>query len=57
VKCYVCTSERNDRDAVGICTNCGAGLCAAHRNDPVVGPGGTAIGCRHRKPESERSAA
>jgi hypothetical protein len=57
LKCYVCAASGSDTNAIGICTNCGAGLCAEHRLEQPIGPGGTTIGCRHRNPDDERRAA
>ena len=56
MNCYVCTAQGTVRAAIGICTYCGTGLCATHRNE-LPGPGGTSIGCRHRQPDEERSAS
>ena len=57
MKCAVCTDAGADRDAVGICPNCGVALCGEHREERPVGPAGTTIGCRHRAVGGARSAA
>ena len=64
MNCFLCAAEDRSAEASGVCPVCGAGLCLEHRSEHRLGPGGTAIGCRHRQinvnprlPDSKRGAA
>jgi hypothetical protein len=50
--CDDCIRENTSTPAVAACAWCGSGVCTLHLERTVtvrVGPGGTVVGCEHRK--------
>lgn len=60
MNCFVCTLAGNARATVGVCTHCGAALCAEHfREAQTHAVGGMRFGCPHaqnRQPTSGKGS-
>ncbi len=54
MRCFVCAREGATTDTVGICPQCGAGLCMKHMEQAAQdgGPGGTRLSCQHHVSEA-----
>jgi hypothetical protein len=49
MNCFMCAADGRAATAVGVCPDCGAGLCLGHRQGERAQPGGTSIGCSHQQ--------
>jgi hypothetical protein len=48
MNCYQCAVSGHEAAALGICLNCGAGLCLDHLQEAqTYRNGGTVFGCPH----------
>jgi hypothetical protein len=48
MNCYQCAASGDERAAVAVCLNCGAGLCVDHLAEAQsYRIGGTTFGCPH----------